>query len=281
MISMRDTLFVGGQQLSVELEEINGRKGAGIHVLTLGLEIQPRRGLAGRSLLLGGHLSITPPNGGTMALAHVHSSSSPPVFVPDGSGELHPRRWELTAHLTTTQLESVEQARSGAGLELLLDVNGLVVGDEESGGVSGQLRFRVEAGLWGRVLEQMQFAKMLVILIPLDQTGSSRVDKAGERLERALGAVSAGRYRDAVRECRDLIEALYSHEHQEFSEFRPQFPKQREASYAARLYGIRQAILMLTHAAAHDDEVARTFRWERRDALAVIGLLGSLLQQEG
>lgn len=281
MMGMRDTIFVRGQQLGVELEQISGRKGAGTHVLSLGLEVQPRRDLAGRSLLLGGDLSITPRNGGTMALAHVHSSSSPPNFVPDGAGELHPRRWDLTCHLTATQLESVEQARSGADLELLLDVNGLVVGEGDAGAVSGQLRFRLEAAVWSRVLEQMQFARMLIILIPFGQRRSSRADKAVARLEHALGTVSAGRYRDAVRECRDLLEALYSDEDAEFSRFKPEFPNQRQARMDARLYVLRRAILMLTHAAAHDDEVSRTFQWERREALCVIGLLGSLLQQEG
>jgi hypothetical protein len=176
-------------------------------------------------------------------------------------------------------LNALEEARRGEGLELILDLNGLLIGQETIGSLSGQLRYRIEAGTWAR-LEEMQFAKSFLLSIPLSGPGAGRVAKASERLERALGDVAVGRYREAVRECRDLIEALYSEEGATFEEFDPRFPHSRQAGMGARIYAIRQAILMLTHAAAHDDEVAQRFQWERRDALAVIGLLAALLQQE-
>jgi hypothetical protein len=50
MSNMKDTLFVSGQQLLVELEQINGRKGAGVFLLTMHLEIDGRQDLSGAAL---------------------------------------------------------------------------------------------------------------------------------------------------------------------------------------------------------------------------------------
>ena len=278
-MNWRDTLFVGGQQLVVELDHINGRKGAGAYLLSMDLEIDGRRDLAGSALMLDGQVSVVPASGGMLHLGQVHLASSPPVFLVDGAGELHTRRVQLAVQVGADQVESVEEARRGGELELLLDLNGLVVGRSTTS-LSGQLRYRLEGEVWSRLLAEMQYAKSVVLSIPVSGRRSTRATAAATRLEAALADVGRGRYREAVRECRDLIEALYSDEDELFEEYKPRFPNSREAGMAARLYAIRQAILMLTHAAAHDDEVARTFQWERRDALAVIGLLAALLQQE-
>lgn len=159
-------------------------------------------------------------------------------------------------------------------------MNGFLVGASPAEPFSGQLSLRLDPETWARLLREMGFASSIVILIPLNRSREGRVNQGAERLQRAVLDVSAGRYREAVRECRDLLEALYSEQDEEFKEFKPTFPKQREAGKDARVFMIRQAILVLTHAAAHDDQVAQTFNWERSDAQAVIGLLASLIRLE-
>lgn len=279
MGNLKDTLFVGGRQLVVELESLNGRKGAGGYLLTINLEIDGRPDLAGSALTLDGQISLIPLNGGMLHLGQVHLASSPPIFMVDGAGDLAARQVRVAVQLSADQIEAVEESRRGAGMEVLLDLNGLSIGPSISS-LAGQLRYRLEAEVWGRLLQEMEYAKTVVLSIPLSGLGSRRVKAASSRLEAAMADISAGRYREAVRECRDLLEALYSDDDERFEEFKPRFPNSPQAGMAARVFVVRRAILMLTHAAAHDDEVARTFQWERRDALAVVGMLAALLQQE-
>jgi len=277
---MGATFWMRGSQLLVELDRIAGRQGPGVHILTLHLKFQGRRDLVECSLQVGGSLSLVLSNRGPVHLGPLYASSSPPTFSVDPTGELYDPQAQFSVDLSPIQLEAIEEARTAQDVEFQFDINGLIVGSNLVEPFFGQLRLRSDTGAWTRVLGEMGFAKSVVLTIPVSPGGGGRAADAAGRLERALIDVSAGRYREAVRECRDLLEALYLEDREEFAEFKPTFPKSSQAGKGARLHLIREAILVLTHAAAHDDPVARSFQWERKDAQMVIGLLAALIHNE-
>jgi hypothetical protein len=152
----------------VTLDQVQGRKGAGIHLLTIHLEVKRQEELVGCALAFSGQLSLGFSRTGIIHVGQLHASSTPPVFMPLQTGEILDRRVELSVDIAPLQLEAIEDARNGMEVELLLDVNGLLVGTSPAESFSGQLRYRLDAAMWTRLLEQMGFAKSIVLSIPLD-----------------------------------------------------------------------------------------------------------------
>jgi hypothetical protein len=131
---MRETLWVRGTQLLVKLDQVNGRKGADVHMLTISLEIKGRRDLVGCALTLAGQLSVSLSRGGVLHMGQLHSSATPTVFIQDAhSGEMYHRRSQLTIDISPSQLEAIEEVRRGTEVELLLDINGLGCGSRIGG----------------------------------------------------------------------------------------------------------------------------------------------------
>jgi len=53
-----------------------------------------------------------------------------------------------------------------------------------------------------------------------------------------------------------------------------------KATKEQRFWLARQGLWAIVHAAKHNDEATQDLDWRRRDALAVILLLGALLEQD-
>jgi hypothetical protein len=146
----------------------------------------------------------------------------------------------------------------------------------------GQLRDDLKAAQWVEVLEHWGYAQSFLVQIPLltgQETAHARA--AHRELEKARSDLLDGRYRDAVAACRDALEVAYgAGDTNPSSELQYQVKNLDAANKEARFWLLRKALLSLTHAAKHNDEVTQIIQWSRRDAVAAISILSALLQQD-
>jgi hypothetical protein len=128
------------------------------------------------------------------------------------------------------------------------------------------------------VLDRLGYAKLILLEIPIFDELGSRFQDASDHLRRARTAMLRGEYRDAVACCRDVIESLS----RALGDSDERIKKLVENTYVLdkpdRLRLVRQALKIFTHPAKHADEVAASFEWTREDAMAAIGMTGSLMR---
>jgi hypothetical protein len=113
-----------------------------------------------------------------------------------------------------------------------------------------------------------------MVPLPLGDPDSLRA-QAGRRLQSAVRALADGRAEDAVRDARlalDLYDRLDPP-----AAYDNRAPRQRDL--AQRFAVLRNAVHSLASGAHHDDAVTANFRYDRRDASAIVSCVAALLQR--
>jgi predicted transcriptional regulator len=196
----------------------------------------------------------------------------------------------MGANVLPAQLEAIEQERSGGPITLHLQLQGLIFRSDantaapitdRTEGFWGELAYEVKPGDWVEVLEHWRYAEGFLLQVPVVAGESARAIRASRDIQKAVGDMAEGRYRDAVSACRDALEAAYGTADKEVHpELGYRGDNLREAGKEARFWLLRQALWAITHAAKHRDEATEVIEWERRDAAAVVTILSALMRQD-
>jgi len=295
--------------MNTTLKELHGRPSLGGYHLNFRIQFLPTEppDFAGAHMLVQARIGAAFGGGGAWPIGSLQLEH-PIVFPGLARRSQVVANAEFAIDLSHEQLEALEKERSAGPIQLHFDLQGVVV--REPGQVQalkprfrwvglprtkanllprttaeafwGNISFDVTAAQWVKVLEELRYAQGFLVQVPrIDGGTSPKAADAVRRLEQAVTAMNEGRYKDAVSECRDLLEAVYgSADPKRYPDFAPTFPKQREADKAVRFWLIRQALLVVAHAAKHQDEVTAEITWERKDVAAVISALAALVQQD-
>lgn len=269
-------IMFGKRQLSVSIGPPDGlRKGAGTHRLTFPIEVDGRTTIGtGVPVTIYGEAWLGPYEDW---LGMVFADT--PVIVLESG----PSTASLVLSLTDEQLAVVEQRRAGSDLQLRLKVQFLLGYDPVLQDKSVDDRWpskyveqsvSVQSEAWVRLLKQASAGMSLAIVVPVPLDASTAAH-VGSHLREAIRKVNNSEYPDAVIDARKAIEAMDAVVHWK-SENVVVRVKRDERSLEERLTMLRHALYGVASVAAHSDEVASTFTWDREKALAVIAGVSSL-----
>jgi hypothetical protein len=134
--------------------------------------------------------------------------------------------------------------------------------------ISGSHDEAVTNETWNRALEQARFADVYQWVLRASDLGVQ-----ASELRKARTALDDGRYIDAVRDARRVIERLWRD-----AEGRSKVGAgpARERDKDDRFLAVADALYGLSSAAAHSDEVTSTFNFNRSDAKAILGCVIAL-----
>jgi len=193
-------------------------------------------------------------------------------------------RPEVEFELNQPRLQAIEDVRVGGELLLkvtlrvrFMDGTGKIhdVGDEQS--------LHVNQATWIKVLEQMGYGRRMLIEVPIpDQAAQPEMAKTIECLAKADAALRRGEWREAVGQCRDVMEALAvamnDNDHTD-PMFNPLFANSQGMDMNARLLVLRRALKLFTHPARHMGANSVGYDWRRSDAIAILNMVSALIQK--
>jgi hypothetical protein len=180
----------------------------------------------------------------------------------------------LECDLDRGRLEAIEDLRGGRDLPLHVQVQAQVDDGRWQG---GSVEHAVNQSAWNTVLEAVGYRRALLIEVPVpDSSADPELAAAVAYLAQAQAHLCAGRDRDAVGSCRDVLEELKKLPGADLPE---PGSNQNAWSKAERVMKLRQALTKLTHPARHRDEDAARIIWSRIDAQAVVTMTAGLIME--
>jgi hypothetical protein len=196
----------------------------------------------------------------------------------------------VNLNIPPDQLDAIERRRDGGELALSLNVQGVLFRSDDHSptpeepmrhGFTDDLYFQVKPAEWVDVLQQLQYAEGFLVQVPkFAGTETPKALLAAAELKRAVKELTEGQYEHAVALCRNALEAAYG-DGDKHAPADLQFaaPGIRNAGKDERFWLIRRGLWSITDAAKHYDPAAQGIQWTRRDAVAAITILASLLEQ--
>jgi hypothetical protein len=282
---MRDAhLKLGGRGgVTAALAQISGRKGIGVDRLEMVLNLTPTNWelLADARLVVGGELEVGFANNAQSPLAQLQALN--PVTFASGGDRTYPARLDLGANLLPSQIEALERTRAGGEIVLELRLRGFVLADSvrpTPEGFEDRLEYRLKASEWMELLEGWRYAEGFLLQVPTFASRESvRANNAGKELEEAIRDMAEGRYKEAVSRCRDVLETAYGRgDKNRYPGLGYAAPGLPEAGKEERFWLARRGLWAVAHAAKHSDDTTAKIEWGRRDAQALIVMLGALLE---
>ena len=205
---------------------------------------------------------------------------SPIVTYPRTSKD----QLRLELELEGGRIEAVERIRLGGDLFIGLDVHGMAYSaGERPRPVEATLHYKANQATWLEVLEQMGYRKTMLLEIPIpgDEAGPE-LSEAAKYLREAQEQLLHGKWRQAVAACRDVLEslsiALGDNKWKPPADLKRMLEVTKGMGKEERIRLMRWAMMPLTHAAKHADEVTARIEWNMVDARAVIIMTASVLQ---
>lgn len=261
-----------GAELRLMFDEVTAEPGPGAHRLALRYKATPVGLPVGSVALISGALRLQH----SMGWIGVLQSDQP---LPVSAAASYPRSVVLTTTINDQQLAGVEADRDGGDLELLVDLNVALVGAAtlDYPAADAQDWIRVRGPIWASHAERLGALVTVPLLVPLPlgDPNSLRA-QAGRRLQAALRALTDGRAEDAVRDARLALD-LYDQLDPPVAYDEPRTARQRDL--AQRFAALRAAVHSLASGAHHADAITADFRYDRRDASAVVACVAALLQR--
>ncbi len=278
----------GGGNIISSLIQLRGNQGVGTYRLDIALSWTPTSWnlMHDARVMFGGDLEIGFGDGMRRPLGQLQAVY-PVAFASPTQGTF-PARVDLGTNLGPIQIEAIEKLRGGGPVKLLLRLRGLVfrAASEEVNpppeAFWDDLEYEIKAAEWMEVLEAWGYAQGFFLQVP--QSASEETPAAAEAskgLEKAVVEMAEGRYREAVATCRDVLEMAYGADDKNLHpklEYRVSGIS--DATKEERFWLARRGVWAVAHAAKHHDEAIQGLEWHRRDAQAMILMLGALLEQD-
>jgi hypothetical protein len=202
----------------------------------------------------------------------------------------YPVREELVLDLADEQLIALERARGRGDVVLRLDIRVTLLAVQGVHPVAQeQLTYRISAGRWLELLDQVGSEVGVLIRVPSPLTETSlepapaatgkdlaSLAQATLRLRQARAELRDGQWEHSVATCRRVLENLALL--MEMPKAGPLFAtKPDDRTQAERRAAIYHDVKSLASAAHHDDETTLGFSWGRADAEAVLAMTAGLL----
>ncbi len=267
---------------TVRPASVSGQAAIGAFRLVLQFEFQLRARAKESRLAFtpgGGDLHGASKNGGAIYLGRLVAQGTPFPRQTYEYADTHTTALEIL--LSPRQVEHLERVRGGSDLVFSGFIWVNCVGSAEPSVAQESFSYRVPQSEWLEVLRAMGYSRTLLFEVP-DPTEQvvPQLSEAVKQFGKAHEAMLRGEWRGSVALCRDVIEALsmgLADSDADDPVFAPLFKNQREMDKPTRIKLLRRAIKLLTHPAKHVDEVSVRFEWTRQDAIAVLGLVSSML----
>lgn len=266
----------GDSFAEINLDRIAGQPGIGHVRLFVGLNAYIREQPEGSHTEIGGFSGSLMVQGPDGQLGHVAMlyPQDPPLVI-----EAHPssssRGFVMVADLDRGRVEAIENLRAGKSLRWTIRLGARVYHGGHTQNVGGELSQEMLGAQWLAVLESANYSKALVLEVPLAGNGPRKLKRAFKHLASANEYKLKGDWRSAVGQCRECIEALtkaYPGEDTQAS-----FENLRRKSRDERMAVLRRALILLPHAARHDDPDEVEVAWTRQDAETIVAMAASLL----
>lgn len=273
----------GKEFAEISIGEIRGNQGLGFHRLQIEFEFQIKEQPQGPQttiIQLGGDLHLAPYSDVRAYLGRLAPCS---YFHPISSNpQSSSRKERLEIELDPRRLESIEEKRDGGDIGIAVDLCGMYVIDNRHGAFQVQGEKRLPQGAWTEILGQMGYMEYLLIEVPMpDKDISPEFAEAVNHLAAAKTALFNGHYKEAVSCCRltlDAIRTAKGDKHLKNTDWIQCIEKTKILDKPERIRLIRRALYDLSSAAHHDDEVCRKFDWDRKDAVAMISMMATLIK---
>jgi hypothetical protein len=187
----------------------------------------------------------------------------------------------LELDLDHSRLEALEGVRNGADLQLNMMVYCTL--EDAAGNTrphSQQVSNTINQGVWVRILEAMDYQKLLLLEVPVpDVQAPPELKDAVNLLARAQDAMARGDYRDAVGGCRDVVERIDSA--LKLGVDQALFENNRGKTKVERLKLVIRSLKVFTHPARHSDDASVVFEWNRLDAFFAISSVAAIITEFG
>jgi hypothetical protein len=267
-------------QLAVAFQEPDQiQRGAGVHRLRFLVKLDSRGTLpAGIPLGMSVQISVGGSNDWLGFAQPVQ-----PVVTNDKPFDEH-----LILPLSDEQLAIIEERRAGSDLAFNITF-GVTLGYRPDSwpqlwpsSFPNDQTVWIQSGAWQRLLAQSSSGMSLAIVVPVPLGKDSAATRTGDHLRTALRKVNAGDYDDAVIAARKAIEAFdasdiaWSEEKTIVTTTRPQ-----DRTGPERQKILRHALFSLASPAAHGDDDASAFHWDRASAMSVIAGVSALVATFG
>jgi len=257
-----------------KLQDVRGDYGLGKHRLRFNLEFETNE-FAPQTLVitsLSGDLEVCGKGGGHVGRMH----GLGPSLTMSPNNRMSE---ELILEATKSQLAAIEDSRAGGGLQFVVWLRGNVHHPQGLQPFVEHIHYQVNQSKWLEVLEQLQYARTMLLEVPLPSPLQDDMTPWFHHLKEAHQALTQGRWREAVGQCRDVLESL-EQAAKAAGEDRAELPKDRRTwSKSQRYCHVQQALLILAHAARHADQVAQAIDWEREDAQTMLLMTASILRR--
>ena len=278
---------IDGAHLGATLVSLSGGRGLGTYRLGLVFDLLPAdwQRFHDARLLCAAEIGIGLPGTGSIPLTATSLGAAAFASVSQGT---FPARLDLSGQFDQTQLDELERRRDGADLSLHLRFRGVLLPAHPSDQPPAiptafwtDAEFQIKKAEWVELLEQWDYAQGFLLQVPRFRRPSSpAAERAGKELEAAIAKLADGDHRAAVAGCRDALELAYGDSDPPPPELEFKAPGLKSADKEARFWLLRHALRSLAHAAKHSDSTATAIEWERRDAVALIRVLASLLERD-
>jgi len=261
---------LGFYRLFVEVEAMVYGRDPGKRIVVSGIAGEVRihgKGEKGEQIYHLGRLSLFEPR--------------PPIVTYE---KAHQERLSLEMELDGSRIEAIERVRCGGSLLFEVNLYGtaaLTTGDFCS--VNARLTYRANQSTWLEVLEQMGYRKTMLLEIPLpDDEAIPELSEAAKYLREAQEQLLHGKWRQAIAACRDVLEslsiALGDNKWKPPADLKRMLEVTKDMGKDERIRLMRWAMMPLTHAAKHADDITARIEWNMVDARAVITMTAAILQ---
>jgi len=188
----------------------------------------------------------------------------------------------LVLDLDYQRLASLERIRAGGGLSFLVAIEGRIslgagfdIGED-------QRIFSVNQSAWAQVLHDAGYRTTLLLEVPVVSVEvDEHLAEAGQRLAEAKELLLAGKNRQAVRTCRDALEALgeaLGDGTGSKTDMKAMVEKPDTLDKDQRLMVLRRAAFTMACLAAHAKGNALSASWDSCDARSMVTLTAALIQ---
>jgi hypothetical protein len=195
---------------------------------------------------------------------------------------------DLVVPVTSSQVLALEKHRNGRDLAVTFDVEGTLPQSTQYPFAHIQETRKLPASDWEGQIEQLGLAVSFTVTVPLPMNGG-RLAAAAGHLRAADRQSTAGEYPDAIRETRLAVSEMRA-----LNVWPKDGVKKRDAQDQEDRYGILldrltaqadayavlvQALFSQASGPQHNDGAIGTASWVRSDAIALNGMVASLLHR--
>ena len=280
-------LTMGGFLIAeLSVQHLSGSSGVGTHFLTAQIDVTPTTysSVAGAISNFRGVVDVA----GGGRLAELRPTGRPCLIIVPAAEGRNREEISFAAELDRAKLDALEEIRKAGHITLNFHLLADVKTAEKIDVGEATVSSRVVSAAWTEILEQMGYQETLVIEVPLPTSvREGPIREACQHLRSAQRAFQDGKYREAIGQCRDVLDSLdrargdATPEGDDSAKARagPAPTNQKQMSKDERFDGIGRALKTVSNLARHADDIASRTVWTRTDAHCHLAAVAAILRR--